>query len=167
MIPSEKDVVIPVGQSHVSKNIREMIKGVRVASSIVVVAYDHETQLGGMVHMALPDSRMINQIGDMPDKYVDIALPQFVDLLIEKGLSRMSVLFRIVGGSQLFNFGGGSGNLLNIGTRNAITARTILNRMGFQVDKTDTGGNKPRTVVLDMRRGTVSVTHPGEPSRYI
>lgn len=166
-IQSGKEQIIAIGNLYVTKNVREILKAVRVSSSIVVVVYDSESNIGGMAHMALPDSNVIANPGDSMLKYVDQALPQFIEELDKNGMVKNTARVRIVGGSQLFNFGGGGGNILNIGTRNAITARTILTRQGIPVEKTETGGNKPRTVTLDMSTGYVSVYHPGEDPRYI
>jgi chemotaxis protein CheD len=162
-----RETMVSAGEFYITKNPRENIKAIRVAASIVVVIYDPDSGFGGMVHMALPDSRMVGNPGDGHLKYVDLALPEFIQEMTTKGFSRDQARIKIVGGSQLFNFGGGGGNILNIGTRNAITARTILTREGLQVEKTETGGNKPRTVVLDMQTGFVQVYHPGETPRYI
>lgn len=166
-IQAVKETVVAAGQMHVTKNPRELIKAVRVATSIVVLVYDPQSGLGGMAHIPLPDSQMVNHPGDSQLKYVDLAIPQFIQELTAKGLSKATSHVKLVGGSQLFNFGGGSGNLLNVGTRNAITARTLLTREGIQVEKTETGGNKPRTVILDMQSGYVQVFHPGENPRYL
>jgi chemotaxis protein CheD len=164
---ANKEIVVAAGEFHVSKNPRELLKAIRVASSIVVVAFDPESRLGGMAHMALPDSRMTYQADNTQMKYVDIALPLFIQELLENGLIKTAARIKIIGGSQLFNFGGGAGNILNIGARNAITARTILSREGIQVEKTETGGNKPRNVLLDMSSGSVQVSYPGETPRYL
>ncbi len=164
---SLKETVVAAGEFYITTNTKEMIKALRVATSIVVVVFDPQTGLGGLAHMALPDSRMSNSGGDSGFKYVDIALPQFVNDLVSKNLVKAAAQVKIIGGSQLFNFGGGGGNILNIGTRNAITARTLLTREGLQVEKTETGGNKPRTVLLDMQTGYVQVYHPGENPRYL
>jgi chemotaxis protein CheD len=166
-VETNKETIVGLGQLYVTKNVRELLKAVRVATSVVVVVYDPQSSLGGMAHMALPDSKMTNNPGESPFRYVDLALPQFVADLVAKGLNKTTAQIKIIGGSQLFNFGGGAGNILNIGTRNAITARTILTREGIQVEKTETGGNKPRTVILELSTGYVQVFHPGENPRYI
>jgi chemotaxis protein CheD len=166
-LQTTRETMVSVGQIYITKYAKEIVKATRVATSIVVVVYDTEAKMGGMAHMALPDSKMSYTTGDAPEKYVDLAIPMFIKELTEKGLIRSAAHFKIIGGSQLFNFGGGSGNILNIGTRNAITARTMLTREGIQVEKTETGGNKPRTVVLDMSCGQIKVFHPGETPRII
>lgn len=164
---AKKDVVISIGQFHISKNPLEILKANRVSSSIVVTVFDPNALVGGMVHMGLPDSRMASNHNDLPFKFVDIALPHFLEALVEKEINKSFLMVNIIGGSQLFNFGGGSGNLLNVGTRNAITARTILSRQGIQVSKTDTGGNKPRTVELEMDSGQVLISFPGAVGHYL
>lgn len=164
---TNKETIISAGECYITKNTREILKAVRVASSIVVVVYDGEAGLGGMIHMALPDSRIAANPGDGYRKFVDLALPEFIQELTGKGFSTVHGRTLIVGGSQLFNFGGGGGNILNVGTRNAITARTILSREGIPVEKTETGGNKPRTVLLEMQTGIVQVYYPGEAPRTL
>jgi len=162
-----KETIIAAGQYQWTKDTEVSFKAVRVATGVVVVAYDMENALGGMVHMALPDSKMLHSTNSSPSSFVYVALPQFLASMIRNGLSKATSSIKIIGGSQLFNFGGGSGNILNIGTRNAITARTMLSKEGFQVEKTETGGNKPRTVILEMNTGYVQVFYPGETPRYI
>jgi chemotaxis protein CheD len=162
-----KETIISAGQMYISKSSRELIKASRIATSIVVVVYDLSSHIGGIIHMAMPDSKVAFTPGDSPNNYVDLALPPFIKELLSRGLSPLSASIKIIGGAQLFNFGGGSGNILNIGTRNAITVRTILTREGLQVEKTETGGNKPRTVLLDMHNGEVQVYSPGETPRFI
>lgn len=162
-----KEIIVPVGQQIITRDMRERLKAVRIATSIVVIVYDAQIKIGGMVHMALPDSKMLQKPGDSPALFVDLALPQFIDEMTRCRMSKQTAIVKIVGGSQLFNFGGGSGNVLNIGTRNAITARTILTREGLTVEKTETGSNKPRTAILEMSTGNVQVYHPGETPRYI
>jgi chemotaxis protein CheD len=162
-----RETLVAVGHQYITHQGREILKAIRVATSVVVTIFDPTSGHGGMVHMALPDSRMATNPGETSLKYVDLALPKFIRELLTRGLNRELVQAKIIGGSQLFNFGGGSGNLLNIGTRNVIIARTLLNREGIQVEKTETGGNKPRTVLLDMENGYVQVFHPGESPRFL
>jgi len=162
-----KEIIVPVGEFCLSSNSHEILKALRVAASIVVVAYDPTAGRGGIAHMALPESKIASGNDRAPGKFVDLGLPLFIEAITKHGGDKAHLQIKIVGGSQLFNFGGGSGNLLNIGTRNAITARTILNREGLPVEKTETGGNKPRNVMLDIATGQVQVSHPGESPRII
>ena len=164
---AKKEILISIGELHISKNPTEVMKATRVASSIVVTVYDPQAALGGLVHMGLPDSRMATGNNDLPYKFVDVALPHFIESLAAKDLNKQYAVVDSIGGSQLFNFGGGSGNILNVGTRNAITTRTILSRNGLQVAKTDTGGNKPRTVQLEMDTGQVLISFPGQVGHYL
>lgn len=167
VLQTYKEVLVDSGRFIVSDNPSEMMKAVRVATGIVVVMSDVSTGIAGMAHMALPDSNLVSSIGESPLKFVDTGLPTFLKDMKAKGATFTNCRTRIIGGAQLFNFGGGGGNILNIGTRNAITARTILTREGIQVEKTETGGNKPRTILFEVASGLVQVYFPGELPRYI
>lgn len=166
-VQTYKEIMVDAGRFVVSNNPGEMLKAVRVATSIVVVMSDGGSGLAGMAHMALPDSHLVSSIGESPLKFVDTGLPAFLKEMKAKGAHLVNCRTRIIGGAQLFNFGGGGGNILNIGTRNAITARTLLTREGIPVEKTETGGNKPRTIMFEVASGLVQVYFPGELPRYI
>jgi chemotaxis receptor (MCP) glutamine deamidase CheD len=67
----------------------------------------------------------------------------------------------MVGGAQLFNFGGGGGNPLNVGSRNAIVCRALLAKNGVKVDKTNIGGNKTRRVLYFPQMGQLRIVMLG------
>jgi chemotaxis protein CheD len=67
----------------------------------------------------------------------------------------------LVGGAQMFSFGGSSG--LDIGRRNEDATREALAHAGVPVQATATGGSKGRTVRVHVETGLVTVKEPGAP----
>ena len=130
-----------------------------IAASLVVVLYDVMNKVGGVAHVILPESTINAQSSDQEGeaKYADLAIPKLVNDFTEQGGDLSSAIVRIVGGAQLFNFGGGSGNVLNIGARNAVAVKTALSRHGLAVDKEEIGGNKTRSLVFNLMDGKVTV----------
>src|SRR5262249_17524337 len=96
------------------------------------------TKVGGVAHIVLPESSLAPPYAD-PDesigRYADLAIPALLHDFTAAGGQVKSAMVRMVGGAQLFNFGGGGGNILNIGARNATAVRTALASEGLVIDK--------------------------------
>ncbi|MEB3287658.1 MAG: chemotaxis protein CheD [Vampirovibrionales bacterium] len=132
------------------------------SAGVVVVLYDIMGKLGAVAHIALPDSTVgppgeAAKNEDQPGKFADLAIPTLLELYRHEGGQLANTLVRMVGGAQLFNFGGGSGNLLNVGARNASAVKTALSRHGIAIDKEEVGGNKARSLKLDLSTGQLFV----------
>jgi chemotaxis protein CheD len=142
-----------------------------VTTGLCVMMYDASAHVGGMAYIMLPDSEFQQTqttgfkkpIDDSTFKacYADIALPKLWEELQRLGASVENTQCVLIGGSQLFTFGGGRGNPLNIGARNAITARTTLARMGLSIQHTEVAGNRPRHAVFLLTDGRIYVQMKG------
>jgi chemotaxis protein CheD len=161
------EIIVHAGSLYFSETKKEVFKVPQVATGIVVVVFDAGLSWGAMAYMALPDSKITPMPGEARLKFVDVALPSFIEELRKKGVDPQNCRVLLIGGSQLFNFGGRSGNILNIGTRNAITARAILTKEGFMIERADTGGNKPRNIIFDSATGLVEVLLPGSTAKTL
>lgn len=148
-----------------------------VGSGLVVVMYDRINKVAGAAHILLPDSNLdANTPGNhaasadktpAPAKFANLAIPTLIQQFEAGGGQKTYTSVRLAGGAQLFNFGGGGGNPLNIGSRNAIAARANFTRLGYPVEKADIGGNKARTLKLVMQSGQLSVTLLGGREYFI
>ena len=159
---------VALGETLYSKSASDMLGAEHIAAGIVVVAFDAAVCVGGMAYIALPDSSLASvEDRQHTGKYADLAIPAFLQGLQSHGASLERLRIKMVGGVQLFKFGGGGGSLLNIGTRNAVSIRTGLLKKGLTIEKTDTGGNKAKQVRLDMKTGAVFVANLGEPEQLL
>ena len=142
-----------------------------VTTGLCVMMYDIHAHVGGIAYIMLPDSEFQQTqttgfkkpLDDNAFKacYADIALPKLWEHLKELGANTENTQCVLIGGSQLFTFGGGRGNPLNIGARNAITARTTLARMGLSIKHTEVGGNRPRNALFMLIDGRLYVQIKG------
>lgn len=130
----------------------------QLGTAIAVVVYDMENKIGGIAHIVLPESSMSSTYTEeRPGKYANTAVPKLIEDFTALGGQKRSSTIRMVGGAQIFNFGGGGGNILNIGARNATAIRAAMSRLGFAIEKADTGGNKGKALRFVLASGQILV----------
>ena len=163
-----KAVELSVGQFDVSNKRTNLFKVNTITSGLVLVLYDGVAGIGGVAYMMLPDSDYIegedaNPADDhgKPAKFANKAVSLVWEKMENMGAKPANTVARLIGGSQLFTFGGGGGNPLNLGSRNAIACRTLLSRLGIIVDKTEVGGNRPRNIIFSLLKGDCLVSIRG------
>jgi chemotaxis protein CheD len=123
-----------------------------LGSCIGLTMYDPNLKLGAMVHIMLPESsgRM-----DRPGKYVDTAVPLLVNELVALGCKNRSIVAKIAGGACMFEY---FGTNLNIGERNAVKVRLLLQEHNIQLAAEDVGGKVGRSVTfLPTNDGKVTI----------
>jgi len=157
----QKITVIKSGEMHVSTLKPEVMVSSNISSGVVITLYDPARRIGALAHALLPDSRLAtdgaNNAEPALGKYVDQMVPTLLQEFMNADGNPKDSIVSLIGGAQLFNFGGGGGNILNVGARNVIAAQTMLQQFGLAVDYLDTGGNKTRTVHFQMENGDVRV----------
>ncbi len=159
---------VPIGEIKITNLPSVSMVINNLSSGIAVVMYDKLQCIGGMAHVLLPDSSLAGATDEMtPGRFADLAIPELVQQYLDKGAQKQDTLVRIVGGAQLFNFGGGGTNSLNIGTRNAIAIRTIISKHGLSIKKADVGGNKGRKIRFHVGSGILTITQAGQPDYEI
>jgi chemotaxis protein CheD len=156
---------VDAGQVLLSKDRYLTLEIKSLTSNVAVVVYDGK--LGGIAHIILPDSQLDPAPSDdLPGKYADLALPLLWEAFLQDGGDKRNTTVRLIGGAQLFNFGGGGSNPLNVGARNVMAVRTTLARLGVVLTQAETGGNKAYAVSFQMSDGLVRYRRLGEDVYY-
>lgn len=125
-----------------------------LGSCVGIAIIDKITKIGGLSHIMLPDSTLFKK--DMkPEKFADLAIPIMVDE-ITKGRSTRNLVAKIAGGASMFNFSE-KGINSNIGQNNVLAVQKKLKEMGIPILASDTGGNKGRTMIVDLETFVVSI----------
>ena len=166
------DASLSKGAITIVKPVDREIFIPQLGSSLILIAHDVSHRLGVIAHIVLPDSNLpapplipgasaqdAYQPG--PAHFADKAIPALLDVFKAQGGKEKTARYRMMGGAQLFNFGGGSGNPLNVGFRNAVAARAALSKQGLRVEKADVGGNKARQVRYLIGTGQIYVALVG------
>ncbi len=134
-----------------------------LGSCVAVVLHDAKAKVGGLAHILLP-SQSLSRDSTNPARSADTAVPRLLQLMHERGASRSQVVARLVGGASMFSDLLAAGTV-HIGERNVNACRLSLRRAGVPIVGEAVGGQKSRSVWLDVGNGTVTVrTVGGEPT---
>ncbi len=127
-----------------------------LGSCVGIALYDTERRIAGLAHIMLPSSKSINNKQN-PAKFADTAVETLLNMMIERGADQKVIVAKIAGGAQMFSFKNNNSNLLNIGKRNVIATKEILNKFGIPLLAEDTGGNFGRTIEFHSDTGILVV----------
>lgn len=125
-----------------------------LGSCIGVCIYDIQTQIGGMAHIMLPNSK--ESMKGNPAKYADSCLEMMLEELSKLGVMRSRLKAKMAGGSQMFSFAG-KAPLLKIGERNAEAVEQELKKAKIPLLAYDVGGNFGRTIHFDIQSGDLHI----------
>lgn len=154
-------VNVGMGETRVTNSVATCLVAPGLGSCIGVTLYDPLIKVGGMVHVVLSDSSAVNKEILLAGKYADIAIPDVLQKMYKLGAKKQNLVVKIAGGSQMFNLEKGA-NILNVGMRNTIAVKVALSKEGISLKSSDTGGNRGRTLKLDIATGVVTVRIIGQ-----
>ncbi|MBE6845776.1 MAG: chemotaxis protein CheD [Ruminococcus sp.] len=125
-----------------------------LGSCIGICLHDKVRNIGGLVHIMLPDSHESTKASDNPRRYADTGIAELVQLLQRNGAVKSCLTAKIAGGAQMFQT-----NLetFNIGSRNTVAVKKVLAKYGIPIIAEDTGSNYGRTVFFDVATGVMQV----------
>ena len=155
---SKRRIIISVSDAKVSGNASDMLVTYSLGSCIGVCLYDPATNIGGMLHYQLPNSKIDpEKARSMPFMFADTGMEILVEKLLAMGAKKKRMRIRIAGGASMDT--GPKG--FDIGKRNHLAFRKIMWKNGMFVDSEDVGGFSPRNVYMDIADGTVTVKSNG------
>ena len=149
---------IGIGEWKVSNRSDDELKTYALGSCVAVCAYDPKNRVAGLIHVALPDSKVNSQKADkLPGYFADTGLPKLFEDMEKKGAEKKNIKIKLAGGSSIMD----QNRHFDIGRRNTIAIKRYLWKNGFGVIKEDTGGNASRTVGFQVGDGTIMVSNAG------
>ncbi len=145
-------ITVGIGEWAVSKNPEDVIKTYALGSCVAVMIYDMKVKVGGMIHIALPDSSIDVARGQaQPGYFADTGLPQMIQEMKGLGASRAGVWVKLAGGASVMDASG----YFDIGKRNVLAVKKVLWKSSLGPLAEDTGGNSSRTVTFTLTEGLV------------
>lgn len=133
----ETAIILGLGELRVGKCPMGTIG---LGSCIALILHDQRRSLAGLAHIMLPESR--GEV-DRPGKFADTAIDALLGEMGRAGSTKSSITAIVVGGASMFEF---SANSLNIGERNAVAVKRLLQEQGIRIEHEETGGKVGRSV---------------------
>jgi chemotaxis protein CheD len=149
--------VIKVGMADL--NICKPPKTIRTSglgSCVGVVLYDEISNVSGMAHVMLPDSKLGKSGNINIAKYADTAILELINQMERAGAKTRAIKAKLAGGAQMFNFSS-SNEMMRIGPRNVEAVKEKLNELRIKVVSEDVGGNSGRTVEFNPQTKMLSI----------
>ena len=154
-----KPHVVGVADMVVLKGPTKQIITHALGSCIGVTIFDPTTNVGGMLHFMLPDSKINNdKATDNPAMFADTGIPVLFKKAYELGAKKENLIVCAAGGAEVLSDGGH----FKIGSRNRTVLRKIFWKNNVLLSADDTGGNNSRTLLLSLADGTVTVRNRGK-----
>ncbi|AYV69834.1 MULTISPECIES: chemotaxis protein CheD [Niallia] len=143
---TDQITVIKVGIADM--NVVESPNTIRTSglgSCVGIVLYSSLKPIAGLAHIMLPEAS-ISKSGTLNKaKFADTAIVELVERLEGLGIKRSTLLAKIAGGAQMFQFTGTS-DVMRIGPRNVEAVKNTLQSLRIKLVSEDVGGNSGRTI---------------------
>jgi chemotaxis protein CheD len=150
------ETMVRMGELAVSSMPGHVLVSLGLGSCIGLALLDRKMGIAGLAHIVLPQSQ--GHASDNARKFADFAVPELVSELEAEGARKIRLEAVLVGGASMFAV---SASSLEVGQRNEASVRELLKSMRIPVKATATGGNKGRTIRVDVAGGAVHYREAG------
>jgi chemotaxis protein CheD len=134
----------------------DILTTVGLGSCVAIILHDTTARIGGLAHVLLPSTALARN-ADNPAKFPQLAVPRLLELMHERGGNPRRIVARIAGGASMFANLAPSGTI-QMGERNIVATRQVLNVHGLPLIAESVGGDYGRTVRLHIADGRVEVS---------
>jgi chemotaxis protein CheD len=153
MTPAE--TMVRMGELAVSSVPGDVLVSLGLGSCIGLALVDRRMGIAGLAHIVLPEA---GDTAANPRRFADHAVPEMLAELAKLGSRRMRLEAVLVGGASMFAVSAAN---LEVGQRNEAAVRELLVKERIPVVAAATGGNRGRTVRVDVGSSVVTVREAG------
>ncbi|GAB4257338.1 MAG: chemoreceptor glutamine deamidase CheD [Deferrisomatales bacterium] len=151
--------VVGISDCKVSDDPSDRILTYALGSCVGVVLYDPAAQVGGMLHLMLPDSRYRSAGRPLnPFMYADTGVGALLDSVTALGAAPRRLVAKLAGGANMLS----RSAVLDIGGRNIEAVVDLLGRLRIPVRGRSLGGTRGRSMELALADGSVRVRMLGD-----
>ena len=151
-------VVVGLGELKSADQPGQELTCLGLGSCVAVSAWDPIGKQGAMAHVVLPECTP----GREPTaKFADVAVPELIEILKKMGAAPNRLEIKLAGGAHMTSASAPGIPVMRIGDRNIEAVRAQLKKLGLKAKAENLGGNKGRTVRLDVESGRVTVVTAG------
>lgn len=151
-------IIVGIGGIGLSNTQGDILKTLALGSCVGVMVFSPKLKLGGLIHIALPDSQINADLArEKPCYFADTGVPFLLNSLAKYGcLLYSDLLVKIAGGANIMD----PNQRFDIGTRNILAVKKHLWRYKLGPLAEDAGGTISRTVRLEVSTGRVILSSP-------
>ncbi len=155
---------VGIGEYKITSRAGDFLKTYGLGSCVAVMVYDKVNKMGGLIHIALPDSRIDPEKAvARPSYFADTGLAEMFNDISSRGTSRRDVWIKIAGGASIMD----AEKRFDIGRRNALAVKKWLWKNRFGVLKEDIGGTGSRTVTFGVDDGDILISLGNKELRHL
>lgn len=147
--------IIGIGEYAISQNVKDVLKTFALASCVAVTAYSPVLKVAGMIHIALPDPLDREDGKRRPGYYATTGVPLLIKRMgteFDCGIKDLQI--KVYGGALSVR----ADDFFKIGPRNLLAVRDTLAGMNLKIMEAQVGGTLSRSIAMDVRTGSVSMT---------
>jgi chemotaxis protein CheD len=134
----------------------DVLVTIGLGSCVAIMLYDAAAEVGGLAHVLLP-SPALTRGATNPAKFPQTAVPALLEQMAARGANPRRVTARLAGGASMFAALSAPGTI-QMGERNVVASRQVLNSHGVPVIAESVGGEYGRTVRLHVTGGRIDVS---------
>ena len=150
-------VPIGIGELKVSNVAGDVLRSYGLGSCIGLVVLAPRQRTVGMLHVALPESKINLQLAkDQPGMFADTGIPVLLQEMERLGCSIGDMVIKIAGGASVMD----PGATFEIGKRNILAVKKTLWRYRLGPVAEDVGDVISRTMSVSVDTGIVTVSSP-------
>ncbi len=147
-------ILVDISDAAVSREPGDILATYSLGSCIGVAIYDQVSNIGGLLHYQLPESKLDpDKAKTNPYMFADTGMAKMVNDMLAVGAIKKRLKVRIAGGASMNT--GPKG--FDIGKRNYLAVRKILWKNGLFIDGEDIGGSSPRNMYLNIADGSLTI----------
>jgi chemotaxis protein CheD len=152
---SRPDIVVRVADLQIGSG-EDVLITIGLGSCVAILLHDPAARIGGLAHVLLP-SPALSRKDSNPAKFPQTAVPRLLELMAQRGASPRRITGRLAGGASMFASLAPPGTI-QMGERNLVASRQVLNHHGIPLIAEAVGGDFGRTVRLRVADGRVEVS---------
>ena len=150
-------VPIGIGELKISNVAGDVLRSYGLGSCIGLVVLAPRQRTVGMLHVALPESKINLQLAkDQPGMFADTGIPFLLQEMERFGCTISDMVIKIAGGASVMD----PGATFEIGKRNILAVKKTLWRYRLGPVAEDVGDVISRTMSVSVDTGIVTVSSP-------
>ncbi len=154
-----EQIVVGMSDCRVANEPGQVLTTYALGSCIGLAVHDPQAAIGGLLHFMLPDSSIDPARGrENPCKFADTGIPLLLEEVYRRGASKRRLVVAAAGAARMMD----PRNVFDIGRRNYQAVRKLLWKAGLMLHAEAIGGERSRTVRLEIGSGRFWMHEGGE-----